>query len=98
MIRIIEAVQGYLKHLNESLAECASALTETSKNLEMLAGATEQAARKLGELFDQQGEQNERLNRYLSEQAQKERELISLRAEMGNLRSEVREKLKAVGG
>jgi septal ring factor EnvC (AmiA/AmiB activator) len=96
MIRIVEAIQGYLRHLNESLAECASAMTETAKNLEMLSNSTAAMTHKLGELFDQQAEQNERLNRYLSDQAQKERAVLRLQSEVAGLRSEVREKLSKV--
>lgn len=91
MLRIIESIQSYLKHLNESLADCASAVTELSNNVQTIADAMPYITRKLGEIADEQTKQGEAWGRYVQDQAKHE----------GNLerfKSEVREKLKAVNG
>lgn len=74
MIRIIEAIQSYLNHLNDSLVECAQSASETAKTLTIVSSAMGETTKKLVQLFEQQHEQNARINKYLWDQAQKERQ------------------------
>jgi hypothetical protein len=91
MIRIIEAIQGYLRHLNDSLVECAVSASETAKTLTIVSGAMSETTKKLVQLFEQQHEQNARINKYIWDQAQKERLDAKLKTRVDSLESEVRE-------
>jgi len=97
MIRIIEAVQGYLKHLNESLVECANSASETARTLVIVSDAIKETTTKLVQLFDQQQEQNERINKYIWDMAQKERLEAKLIAKVDQLESSVRERQASSG-
>ncbi len=96
MIRIIEAVQGYLKHLNESLAECATSASETAKSMAIMSSVMGETTKKLVQLFEQQQEQNERINKYIWDQAQKDRADAKFAARLTDIESHIRAK-KAAG-
>jgi len=89
MIRIIEGIQSYLKFLTTRLAECASSAVETSLAVQQIAEAIPAITRSLAEMSDHMGSIDERLNRYLADQAQAEGKVARIDKHV----SEVREKL-----
>jgi hypothetical protein len=90
VIRIVEAIQGYLKHLNESLADCTASVAETGFAVTQMTDAVRALTRKMVEFHDEQRELNARLNLYLQQQAKDQ-------GSLERFKSEVREKLKVAG-
>lgn len=72
----IEAVQGHLKDLTESLAQCAEAVQAQSEAQESVVVKVEQLqelfrslTEKTGELFDEVRELNRRVGDYIKDQS-----------------------------
>lgn len=84
--RVLEEIAAYQKFLKESVAEAMSAVVEVSNSVIMASEAVSGMTQKLGELFDQQREMNDRINRYIFDQAQQDGKV----ARLDKLVSEVR--------
>jgi len=80
----IEAIQGHLKALDESLAECAGAVAAQSEATEGLSQNMEEMRKHMGELSDAMQRIEGLLGNFIHETER--------------LRSDVRKKLQAAGG
>jgi len=94
MIRVIEGIQHYLKFLKEHLADCASAAVETSHSVAQIADMLPAVTRTLADVVERLDSIDERLNRYIADQAQQDGKVARLEKNV----SEVRERLKVVDG
>ncbi len=94
MMKVIEGIQGYLKFLKEHLADCAAAAVETSHAVAQMAETLPAVTRMLGEVVDRLDSIDDRLNRYISDQAQQDGKVARLEKHV----SEVRERVNRVAG
>ena len=76
--RVLEEIAAYQKFLKESVAEAMVAVVEVSNAAIMVSEAVAGMTQKLGELFDQQRDMNDRINRYIFDQAQQDGKVARL--------------------
>ncbi len=93
-VRTIEAIQSYLKFLKEHLADCAAAAVETSHAVSQMAETLPAVTRMLSEVVDRLDSIDDRLNRYISDQAQQDGKVARLEKHV----SEVHELVNRVAG
>lgn len=88
-MRIIESIQAYLRFLKETVAESAAATVETGVLVAQIADTLPAITRALSEVVTRLDSIDERLNRYIGDQARQEGKVARIDRHI----SEVRQKL-----
>jgi septal ring factor EnvC (AmiA/AmiB activator) len=82
---VLESMQLHLKELSSDMADAVAAVTETSRSLAQLGNTLQALTGKLAELYDQQNEQNERINRYILDKARDDGRIGRLEKHVGDI-------------
>lgn len=85
-LRVLEDIAGYQKFQKESIADAMSAIVEQAKQNEQVSNAVVEMTSKLVQLFYQQAEMNERINRYILDKARDDGRLAKLEKQFSEVR------------